>query len=970
MNYRHTSIARSALAVALASVAFPALAQAQDSEQASAEEEQPGTDADTSGNVITVTGSRLVTDGNDSPVAVAVVSAEQLFTTTPSNISDGLRKLPQFAGSTSQSTTQGNAGAFSASSFLNLRSIGPVRNLVLFDGNRLAPSSTIGAVDINTIPQMLIERVDVVTGGVSAVYGSDAVSGVVNFVVDKDFEGVKAIAQAGISERGDNATQRLGIAAGTSFADGRGHIEGSFEYFNSDGIKSNKDRRNGALRYTATGTGTAANPFTLTSDSRLGAQFSSGGHVLATYDAAGNFVLSPFLDTNFSTNGVLTPFVHGTPTGSTGIESGGEGGYYESSLLATLETKQGFLRADYDLTDNITFHAQGIYTEADSVGTYIQPLIAQRVYSQNGFLSPALRQQMAAAGVDQFLILKFQNNLPLVEQDTNARNIFANVGFDGEFGSRFKWSLDYGHNESRRTDVTSNLNNARVIAALDAVIAPASYTGQDFLLNSAGQRVVCNVTLTNPGLYPGCLPLNVFGPTAEDPDAAAFTREDTNVVLTQKLDTFSATLSGGLFDLPAGEVQLALNAEYRKESLRAVSSAQPTDVADCTGLRLNCGPTTTAYRFAVIADAQGERNVKEIGGEILLPLLADTPFFHSLSVSGAARYTDYSTSGGETTWKAGINWAPTDDLRFRATRSRDIRAPTVFELFGPQQFARSGYNDLLTSVNDTTVLVTGGNPNLTPEKADTLTIGGVYEPNWLPGFSLAVDFFDIDIDNAIFVIDGRLATYQRQCIDSNFTSPVCSLYERPISDSDTSAANYPTRVFATSANVANVRTRGVDVDVIYRTDFLGGDWTFRALGTYQPKYTTSLSPTDPLLNAAGVDGLPKYRLAGFIGFSSGPISIDTQTTWHSSTKHSPNPALVYEWPDTPAKAFTDLTVTWDIETDNGVEPQFFISVTNLFDTTPGIFPAIIAAVPGFGPITTNGEDPVGRYFTTGFRVKF
>ncbi|MEJ5979180.1 TonB-dependent receptor [Novosphingobium sp. PS1R-30] len=970
MSIRKSAIGRTVILAALASVSMPALAQ----QAADAEE----TGAKAAGDDIVVTGSRLITDGSSSPTQVTVVTNEVLLQTTPSSVSDAMRKLPQFANSSSQSNSQAANSSFSASSYLNLRSIGPVRNLVLFDGNRLVPSSTVGAVDINTIPQMLIQRVDVATGGVSAVYGSDAVSGVVNFVIDRKFNGVKTFAQAGISSRGDNATQRLGVAAGTSFGGDRGHIEGSIEYFRSEGIESNKNRENGAARYTATGTGTAASPFRLTSNSRLGTTYSFGGRIVSTQNAAGATIVTPFTDTNFSTNGVLRPFVHGAATGTPGIESGGDGAYYESSLLSSLETKQAFLRLDYALTDTLNVHAQGAYTEADSVGVYIQPIVggagglATTISASNAFLSPALQQQLAAAGVSTFVIRKFQMEVPRVVQDTNARNIFANIGFDGKIGSRFDWSVDYSHNEARRIDIIrGNGNTGRLWAALDAVVAPASYTGSDFLLNGQGQRVVCNVTLTNPSLYPGCLPLNVFGPSSEDQRASAFTRGDTRSVLTQKLDTVTATIKGSLFSLPAGEVRVAVNGEYRKQTLLGDSTNQPTALTSCTGLRFNCNPAAPVaeYRQNVIANSRGEVSVKEVGGEILVPILADAPFAKSLNLTGAVRYTDYSTSGGVTTWKAGLDWHVTDDLSFRATRSRDIRAPTVYELFGPQQFARSGYNDILTNTNDTVQVIAGSNAALAPEKADTFTVGGVYKPRWLPGLSIAVDYFNIKIKDAISLIDGTSATVQRQCIDSGFTSAVCSLYVRPLPNSNTTAANYPTRVLQSYVNAAREKTSGVDVDVIYKDHFLGGDWNFRVIGTYQPTYTRVLFAGDPLLNNAGVDGLPKYRVTGFLGYAVGAFSIDTQTTWHSATKHSALSTVVFDYPDSPAKAFTDLTVTYDIPTGTSMKPQFFVTVSNLFDTTPGIF-AAPAGTPGFGPITTNGEDPVGRYFTAGFRTRF
>lgn len=977
MRKRTTFVALLLSCGASQALVAPALAQQAGSAPTETADEEARVDQE-----IVVTGS-LIADGNNSPVQVAIVTTNQMLATTPTGIADGLRKLPQFSNSTGQANS-GGTGTFGAATFLNLRSIGSVRNLILFDGNRLVPSAGTGAVDVSTLPQMLVQRVDVVTGGVSAVYGSDAVSGVVNFVVDKNFSGVKTLAQAGISQRGDNATQRLGVAAGTSFAGGRGHIEGSFEYFNSDGIPSNQDRDEGALRAVLVGGGTAATPFRLITNGRLGAGQSFGGHITATRNAAGTPVtVAGLTDTNFSTNGVLTPFVHGTPVG--GFESGGDGGYYAGTLFSELETKQGFLRADYELSDGLNVHAQGMLTEAVTSGIYTHFILAPiTVSAQNPFLSPALQTQFANAGITTFTLQKFSTNAPFIYLDTKTRNIFGNVGFDGELGSSFKWTVDYAHNESRNTAVTrGNGNIARMAAASDAALAPASYTGQNYVLNAQGQRVVCASELTNPGLFPGCLPLNLFGPTAEDPRALAWVRGNTQNVVTQKLDTIKATLTGSPFSLPAGEVRIAATAEYRNHRLEGISNAQAGIPSDCTGLgtiaRANC-TFPNAWRAPISSNAAGKLNVKEVGGEILIPILKDTLLFDELSVSGAVRYTDYSTSGGVTTWKAGLNWNVTDDLRFRGTRSRDIRAPTILDLFGPVTIGRSGYCDLQTkdpvtgSCNNgpvgTVTVESGSNINLRPEIADTYTIGGVYEPKWLPGFSIAVDYFNIRVRDAITSISGAANATQLECINSNFTAAVCNLYDRPLGVSNTTAANYPTRVYSRLLNVSSLKTHGVDLDLIYRAKFAGGDWNFRVLGSYQPTNASLRTASSAPVESAGVDGLPKYRVTGFLGYKSGAFGIETQTTWHSSTRHNSDPRVVYDasYPPLPAKAFTDLTLTFDFaDGRTNSKHELFLNVSNLFDTKPSV---LASPLPGFGTYVTNGEDVVGRAFTVGVRSKF
>ena len=302
---------------------------------------------------IVVTGSRVTTNGNQSPTPVTIVSTETLNTITPSNIPDGLNKLPVFAGSRSQATT-GSQDNNSSGNFLNLRSVGPARTLILFDGHRLPPSSGEGIVDANVIPQLLVQRVDVVTGGVSAVYGSDAITGVVNFIVDRKYSGVKAQAQAGISERGDAPSQRLGLAGGTDILGGRGHIIGSIEYFNSGGISSNQARKTSSRIYTVTGAGSTASPFVLTPDSRS-QWISFNGHPLFS-------ALSGY---QFGNGGQLVPFVNGAPTADSFTQIGGSGGYVEpAGITGGLRSYQAFGRADFEVSSSARIYAQGSFTSS------------------------------------------------------------------------------------------------------------------------------------------------------------------------------------------------------------------------------------------------------------------------------------------------------------------------------------------------------------------------------------------------------------------------------------------------------------------------------------------------------------------------------------------------------------------------------------------------------------------------------
>lgn len=913
---------------------------------------------------VLVTGSRVITDGNNSPTAIAVVTAEQLALTTPSNISDSLNKLPQFVGSRTQVDR-------AAGNFLNLRSIGEVRSLILFDGNRVAPSAVNGAIDVNTLPQLLIERVDVVTGGASAVYGSDAVSGVVNFVIDKNFTGLKGLAQSGMSEHGDNRSNRVGLAAGTGLFEGRGHIEGSLEYYDNDGIPHVVDRKNGAALYTYTGAGTAANPFRLTPNSRI-TSFSPFGHAIVGFNSAGQAVAP--IDSVFRADGTLVPFQHGTPTGTPGTESGGDGAIFQVPLTAPLTTKQGYLRFDYGLNDDLNLHAQASYTDSHTTTAYVPfPILFRAnvatISAQNAFLRPEVQADFAQRGITNFAFLKFEYGQEPVGFDYRTKANFANVGIDGKIG-KFDWAVNYAFSESRLDDgTTHNVSVEKLAAGLDAIVAPASFSGSNYLLNSQGQRVICRTAITAPSEYPDCLPLNVFGPGTEDPRAVAAVQARTGNVLTNRLHTIPVSISGDLFATRAGPVRAAISGEYRSLTLRNVSNNRPSTVPDCVGLTANCAGSAGAYILDTSENAYGKQSVKEIAAEVNVPLLAGVAFAHSLNVNGAFRYTDYSTSGGVRTWKGGLDWHPVDELALRATRSRDIRAPTIYELYEPIGRSPTGYFDVLTNTSGFPQLQGQGNSELTPEIADTYTVGFVYRPSWLADFSVAADFYDIEITDAITLVSGANQTVQRRCNESGGTSPLCQLYVRPFPYSNTTAANFPTQLYRMNLNLSRIHTKGVDADIIYSPRFAGGDWSLRMLASYQPTLATEQLPGDAPIQSAGADGVPKYRITGFINYSNDRYSANLQERWHSSTRQSGDSQLVYDYPRTAARAFTDLSVAIKFNTFRKERGEFFVTVNNLFNTNAGIFPTA-PGVPGFSVIVTNGDDIIGRSFVAGIRGSF
>jgi outer membrane receptor protein involved in Fe transport len=943
----------------LAGISFAAMCQPVCAQQtATTEAEATTADPD-----IVVTGTRITSNGNALPTPVTVVSRDSLLRTSPSSVSDALKKLPAFALSRG-SAIQGDATDNATGNYLNLRGFGIQRNLILLDGHRVAPTSYTGAVDANILPQMLMQRVDVVTGGASAVYGSDAVSGVVNFVLDRKFEGLKVEGNSGISSRGDAYSWRAAAAFGTDFANDRGHFMASYEHFQQDGFVK-EARKSGRTVYAIAGSGTQGDPFRLISDAR-NAQISFRGSIFS----------SPLAGQVFTGPGVTGPFVHGTPQGGS-LESGGEGFYGKgSSGTADVKTDQAYARLDYELTDGINAFVQGVFAKSRNFNYFYPNLVLPlAVGTDNAFLAPATQ---AAIGDPLFIfgrVLDDPDHRIAVQSD--SKTWIAAGGLDGKIGG-MNWNVYYQHGVSSTVNsFINNTINGNLYAALDAVDEGSFRTG------TANGNIVCRATLTNPGSQAGCVPLNAFGAPLSTQQAAldyVFGTSRTRPEFT--LDNIEASLSGTAFDNWAGPVRFAISGEYRWTSLDVTTNAPATLTADCTGIRFNCTPGATPYfSNAQVTPISVSQNVKEAALEVEFPLLKDSGL-GSASLNGAVRYTDYSTSGGVTTWKIGGEWVPIDGLRFRGTYSRDIRAPSLYDLFQPATVATSGYSDAHTGFNGIIPTETAGNSSLTPEVARTLTAGVVFAPSSLRGLSLSIDYYRINMSNAISEVDGRLATVQNLCEEAGGTGPFCSLYERPLDFSDRSVANAPTLVRSTKLNAASLKTWGIDAELNYSFQ-LGSDgqMSLRGLAGYQPEFTSVLLPgTDPqiLAGAAAIQqsgGVPKLRLTAFINYTTSNFSIDVMERWRSSLRQSTNeqenssPGTYYAIPRVPSVAYTDLTFTAFIGKDK--DKQLFLSVQNLFDKQP---PAYVIAgfsgTPGFQYPSVVGDDVIGRYFTIGGRFKF
>ena len=903
---------------------------------------------------VTVTGSRITAIATNAPTPVTVVSTEQIQQTTPSSLPDGLNKLPIFQGSAIP-TRSGDGAGNQAQNVLALRGFGTQRTLVLIDGHRLTPSNANGTVDVDSIPQMLISRVDVVTGGASAVYGSDAVTGVVNFIIDKKFTGLKIEANAGISTYGDGQSYKFGIAGGAKVLGGRGHVLGSYQRRETDDV-SNFDRAYGRGVYTLTGSGTAAAPFTTSMNVRRG-DSAFGGKITACTNSCSA------LNQQFISNGVLGPFLPGQTTGTGNQNVGGDGAYarYTTALVA-MRQDELYGRFDFDLTNDVQFYAQASYAKAYSGGWHFPVKLtpgngqASTFYKNNPFLNAATRAALGDNGLSD-ATNTFQMGTYIISTGpkglTGTRNVNEytnfNTGLTGSIG-QYHWDLTYTHgNNDLMVESRNNSNYQKQFAALDAV--------------NVGGTVQCYAATqaATAAAYKGCVPLNAFGPTAISADAFDWFTDNTHQNVINKMDDVAGSFTGTAFHNWAGPINFAVSGEARWNKYTVWSDASPTASVDCTGLRI-CNAALPLWAQPVSANVSAKNNVWEVAGELAIPLLKDLPLIDSLDASLAGRYTDYSTSGAVKTWKAGLDYRVNNSLRFRATTSRDIRAPTLNDLFQPLQGSVSGFVDLHTSTSNTVFNYSRGNPDLKPEIARTYTVGAVFTPSFFPGFSASVDWYKISMDNAIGAVSAGNNTVQKLCEDSGGSSQYCTLFERPGPFSDHSPANFPTKVFNLSLNTAFTEIKGWDVELNYRFEALGGSWTTRVFGNYQPTNVSQAFPGAPFTTVSA----PQSRVTGVLRYEHENLAIGVQDRWLGGFSKITSPNQVWVDPDVRPFNSADLNVEYKLGKDKNTTA--YVTIQNIANAKPEIVP--LAGSIGLTFPVPGGQDIMGRYYTVGVRARF
>jgi outer membrane receptor protein involved in Fe transport len=900
---------------------------------------------------IVVTGSRLSSSGFAAPTPVTVVGEQRITSLASTNLGEVLVRLPAFRNATSPVTalaatgSGGNLGA----RYLDLRGLGANRTLVLVEGRRFVPSSILNAVDTNLIPALLVKRVEIVTGGASAAYGSDAISGVVNILLDKELEGFRGQIQRGISQEGDAGSFQASLAGGTSFADGRGHIMVGGEYSDDKAAGGCYTRDWCSREY-----GLVQNPNFRTNGQA--ANFISADVRAATMTAAG-IVNSPNALRGLQLNADGTLASQRFPLGAfPDIQFMVGGGTYGSNwrlavpyLKIPVERYSLFSNLDYDLTDDIKAFVTASYgqNKAQNRGAaFFERALTMR--SDNPFIPAALKSQLGTA--TSFVFGRFGDfgltgpDIPPTNAHGKASTARIATGLSGKLGGSWRWDGYYQYGRSDNRIFVNNVKNiANFNLAIDAVQGP--------------NGPICRSTLTNPNN--GCVPLNLFGVGRFSPASIAYAFGTPRIEQHIRQHVAAFNLSGDLVDLWAGPLALATGVEYRRD----ITRAQGDPIGQVLGWQYNNG-----------GNYVGKITAKEIYAEASLPLAKDWFLARTLELNGAVRHTDYSTSGQVTTWKAGVIYEPVEGVRFRGTRSRDIRAPSAQELFNPGGATPGGVTDRNTNVNATVRVRTGGNPNLDPEIATTWTAGVVLSPGGsglLRPLRLSVDWYDISVDGAIASLAAQ------QIVDRCFAgaADLCALVAR-------GPDGIISEVRAFQLNLNKLITRGVDAELDYRVP-LGGDSSvgFNLLGSYVKDLITvdAVGPVDRAGQTGqqylGALGIPKWTVTATTTLQLGRFTATVENRYIPKGKYeatligpedegySPTLPTSIASNRIAGRLYTNLGLQLAIETTSRAKFEVYGAVNNLFDRDPP---------PSPGNTGTNPTlfDTIGRAFHAGVRVRY
>lgn len=972
MNYRRSLMARAVHSALIAGTvtAGAGFTGAAFAQQESALEE------------VVITGSRLRRDRDFVEVSpVATVDMEQIQGLGNLTLEQTVNRMPQLVPDTTSATNQYGGPAMSA----NLRGLGAVRTLVLVDGRRFIPAENTGIADLATIPDMLVERVEIVTGGASAVYGSDAIAGAINFRLRDDFEGAEIRYQRGETDRGDGDTEKLDILLGANTADGRGNVTMAMSYSERGTIMGDSRRfsatpliTNAQGEYIPFGAGNIPGGVIALQPAQFG---QINGVDLSNANGA---CPGPIQGVRFDQGSTPVPFCR--PTDGFNYAA-------DNFMMRPMERFQISTLARYQINDRVEAYAQVFYNKYEQAYQMAPEAVSPSSAGQRQgtvVIPDAVNNPLFNSTLQNFWAQNAEffdpdgdgnytvNGLGRRFEEFGPRNFSFNIdsfmltgGFRGDFdfgGKNWAWDTFYQYSRNDTTQTTVGLlSRSAITLGLDPVI-------------DANGGISCRTQVR------GCVPVNIFGTDALTPEMANYLQTESITQNQFERQVAGATLAGNLFELPAGAVATAFGVEYRKEAI----SVKPNDA------QLSNDIASQAIAPTIVG---GNYDIFEMFAEARLPILRDQFGLQGLAIEAAARYADYSTIGSVSTWSASLDMDVNEQVKLRAGFSRAIRAPNLNELLRPVSAGFRPVTDpcvidnnpsaavkqlcvqqgVPANVIDTLVesprsgydLITGGNLNLDEERAETLTAGIVLAPSALPGLSVSLDYYRVELTDAISQVDGQLLLNDCFATQSIGSTSCRTITRDPNGNLQT--------VNAPLLNLASREVEGLDLAIAYSFDALpdfmalpnhGATIDVQSFTSWQFKNETQVLPSLPAIDCAGrysgtcssgpVRPDPDLRSLLRLNYRSGPLRLSPELNYIGSLTLSTDSR-----PNQRGKQngifYANLNGGWDI-TDKF---NIFFGVNNLFDRQPPVW-AFQAA--GDLNVNVNLYDPQGRNFFAGVRA--
>ena len=987
-----------------AAAAAPAMAQD------ATPSEQEATEVD----AIVVTGSRIRVRDTTGTSPIVTVGSEELEEIGTGSIETYLNSLPQLSPSLTKTNNNPVSGG---AAFLDLRQLGASRGLTLVNGRRLVPGASSGAVDVSILPGALVDRVEIITGGASATYGADAVSGVVNFLLKNDFEGLETSFQYGISERGDGEERQYNLIGGGDFADGRGHATFSTSYNEREAIPQTA-RDISAVAEFCDLDGCVPNGSPTTGDGTfsIAAVPNNAAATATRLQAFQDYFTAKGLTQDliyvgqrigFNPDGSL--FIAGTGDGTFGYTGPNNTGYDPDSLFlynfnpvnllqSSSERLNFYTALDYDVTDRIEFYGDALFSKYSSSNQLAESPAAFAIPVATSATLPAeARAVIQAAGITSFNLSRRTVELGprTYNFDTTAYQLSSGVrGSMPAFLFGNEWNYDvyasYGKYESRQ-ELLGFPEGNRIRAALAGCPA-GSPLGP---VGSSGT--------TSP-----CVPFNPFGANSITQAQVEYISAQGQFQITEiEQKNVVAAIDGDLFELPAGPVGFAIGLEYRGIQY---DDTPPEGVQTGSLLGGNAaGPVSGGY------------DVYEAFAEVRVPLLADLPFVHYLGLKAGYRGSDYSINQTTDTFKYGGEYAPFEWLRFRGLAQRAVRAPSVGELFATQaegfpgvtagnldpcdkdSTQRAGANAAqvlalcqqqssvigagFDSVGTQYRAISGGNPNLAPETSDSITFGAVFQapssfPSWAQSLSVTLDYFDFEIENVISSVG--FSTSLSRCFDPEFNANFsndnifCQALNRDTETGYLTNVGLNGFISQQSANLATFLASGVDLGVSYRitpADFGGpeflGTLGFSTQGTWYENQQFGQLPGDPLSDSfvgtigdgtPGATTLPEYKFNTRLSWAYEDVSLSLRWAYIDSViDPSVDPATSRDIGEVEAYNYFYLNGSYALNDTF----EFFGGIDNLTDKEAPRYAS------GFQYQTDPSTyDVIGRYYYIGARARF